>query len=436
MKSKITNFCLFLLLSLASHAQTTSLKDSLPEFSGKKLLVNDSILTFWDKTPIKIDKVSSSPIYRMTYAGGPLIIAGLLVKGSDSNFRTLRNGYAPNFKHSFDNYTQYLPAAVMLGMKIGGVQGRSSWNRMLTSDMFSIAIMASVVNVMKSTAKVTRPDGSNNRSFPSGHAATAFMTATMMHKEYGLTRSPWYSVGAYSVATATAIGRMLNNKHWFSDVMVGAGIGIISTELGYFFGDLIFKDKGITHKGYKIKPININVNPNSFGLYAGLNVMPGTYTLPDGAKLTSSVGSNVGVEGVWYPTAHWGIGGRFTIADMPVTIENEAQMSPLKLMGAYVGPYFSYPITSRWLFSTKLLAGYSYFPEAELKYTLNKKDKTYITSEPGRLSIGTGVALTYFVRQNFGMRFFADYNMLPSFISSGKKVLNSMTFGSSTCIMF
>ena len=70
------------------------------------------------------------------------------------------------------------------------------------------------------------------------------MAATMLHKEYGTTRSPWYSIGGYTVATATAVSRMLNNKHWLSDVMVGAGIGILSTEVGYFLTDLIFKDKG------------------------------------------------------------------------------------------------------------------------------------------------------------------------------------------------
>ena len=48
------------------------------------------------------------------------------------------------------------------------------------------------------------------------------MTATMMSKEYG-GRSPWYSVGAYSVATVTGLMRMANNKHWLSDVLAGAG---------------------------------------------------------------------------------------------------------------------------------------------------------------------------------------------------------------------
>ena len=66
----------------------------------------------------------------------------------------------------------------------------------------------------------------------------------MMHKEYG-DRSPWYSISAFTVATATGISRILNNRHWLSDVLAGAGIGILSTELGYYLADLIFKDKGL-----------------------------------------------------------------------------------------------------------------------------------------------------------------------------------------------
>ena len=103
---------------------------------------------------------------------------------------------------------------------------------MLTADAFSAALMAISVNAIKYTAKVQRPDGSNYKSFPSGHTATAFMTATMLHKEYGLTISPWISVAGYSVAAATGISRQFNNRHWLSDVLVGAGIGILTTELG------------------------------------------------------------------------------------------------------------------------------------------------------------------------------------------------------------
>jgi membrane-associated phospholipid phosphatase len=68
---------------------------------------------------------------------------------------------------------------------------------------------------------------------PSGHTATAFVTATILDMEYR-DASPWISVGGYAVATTTAIYRMANNQHWISDVLIGAGIGIFSTKVVYF----------------------------------------------------------------------------------------------------------------------------------------------------------------------------------------------------------
>ena len=123
---------------------------------------------------------------------------------------------------------------------------RNSAVRWMITCNTCLPLMGGIVFAIKNTAQVERPDGSNRHSFPSGHTATAFMTATMLNKEYGY-KSPWVGIGAYSVATATGLMRMANNKHWLSDVLAGAGIGIITTEIGYLLADLIFKEKGINH---------------------------------------------------------------------------------------------------------------------------------------------------------------------------------------------
>ena len=198
-----------------------------------------------------IDRLADSRAFRMTYVGLPLVAGGLLIKGEDDHFRHLRNDYLPHFNRHADDYLQYLPAAVMLGMKLGGVEGRSSWGRMLTSDAFSALLMGSVVYSLKQTTHVMRPDGSNDHSFPSGHTATAFMTATMLTKEYGH-KSPWIGIGAYSVATATGLMRMANNKHpklQFHDITVpqrngfsfGSGLSLIFQATGHY-GMKLFLD--------------------------------------------------------------------------------------------------------------------------------------------------------------------------------------------------
>lgn len=211
----------------------------------------------------------------MTFVGVPLFIAGWAVKGDKAMFRVNdKNNKKKNtqlltdFKTSIDDYTQFFGPAMVVGLKIGGVEGRSDWPRLLASSALSYGIMAAFVNGIKYTAKEMRPDGSTANSWPSGHTATSFVGATILHKEYGLTRSPWYSVAGYGVATATGVMRVLNNRHWISDVMSGAGLGIISTEFGYAFADLMFKGKGLLRNDLYLD----NENPSFFAISMGIGL--------------------------------------------------------------------------------------------------------------------------------------------------------------------
>lgn len=70
-----------------------------------------------------MERITSSRAYRITYIGVPLIVAGLVVQERDRGFRHLRNDYVPSFRLHYDDYLQYAPAALMLGLKIGGVRG-------------------------------------------------------------------------------------------------------------------------------------------------------------------------------------------------------------------------------------------------------------------------------------------------------------------------
>ena len=67
-----------------------------------------------------------------------------------------------------------------------------------------------------------RPDGSNNHSLPSGHTATAFATAGVLQRHFG-----WKAgVPAYAFAGYVGASRMAANRHYLSDVVLGAGVGI------------------------------------------------------------------------------------------------------------------------------------------------------------------------------------------------------------------
>lgn len=209
----------------------------------------------------------------------------------------------------------------MFGMKALGVKGRSSWGRMLVSNAFSMVLMATAVSTLKQSTLRMRPDGSKRNSFPSGHTANAFMGATILHKEYGATVSPWISVGAYTIATATAIGRQLNNHHWLSDVMVGAGIGILSAEIGYILGDLIFKDKGLLKEKLIDDPLSLEMHPSFLGYYLGTSHIGRFISESESIQIKIQTGVTAGVEGAYFFSPYIGFGGKFNASNATINLQ-------------------------------------------------------------------------------------------------------------------
>ena len=373
-----------------------------------------------------MERITSSRAYRITYIGVPLVVAGLVVQERDHGFRHLRNDYVPSFRFRYDDYLQYAPAALMLGLKIGGVRGRSSWGRMLVSDAFSVALLAGAVNSLKYTCRMPRPDGSNNKSFPSGHTATAFMAATMLHKEYG-GRSPWYSIAGYSMATVTGVSRMLNNKHWLSDVLVGAGIGILSVELGYLFADLIFKDKGLTEFEQDFF-YDRYCRPSFFGMEVSTEVVMGRYRPVSGVVAEFNAGVNLGIEGAWFMNPYVGFGGRTAVSSVPVTLSIAESTDRLDSWSASAGAYFSYPITARWRTGGKVLAGYQYYESFSLDgYTLGGH---------GGPVFGVGTSMTFRANYNLDLRFQTTYYLQPPMACGSRQHLNTLTLGLSANIAF
>ncbi|MDC1109366.1 phosphatase PAP2 family protein [Flavobacteriaceae bacterium] len=145
-----------------------------------------------------------------------------------------------------DDVSQYVPSLAVYGLNALGIKGKNNFkDRTIILGTASL-IMGSTVSVMKKATSIERPDGSNKFSFPSGSTAIAFMGAEFLYQEYKDV-SVWYGITGYLVATGTGFLRMHNNKHWFSDVVTGAGIGIVSTKIAYWIHPLVkrtlFKDK-------------------------------------------------------------------------------------------------------------------------------------------------------------------------------------------------
>jgi uncharacterized membrane protein len=171
------------------------------------------------------------PALMITY--GVVSLNNRLLKKLDYQIQTELYNKLQTCHTRLDDYFQFAPATVAFGRKAAGVKSVHKLKDMVILYALSNLLETGVVYTLKTVSSRMRPDGSSNNSFPSGHTATAFVAAEFLHQEYGH-KSVWISVGGYTVATLIGVGRMSNNRHWFSDVVAGAGIGILTVKMVYW----------------------------------------------------------------------------------------------------------------------------------------------------------------------------------------------------------
>ena len=157
---------------------------------------------------------------------------------SISSFGQASTNYKRYHGDGIDDVLQYTPMAASFLLKAAGVKCRSSWGQRLYKSGASFILCSGTTYLLKHSIHKMRPDGTDNRSFPSGHTAIAFSGATVLHKEFGKT-SPWNSVAGYAVATITAVDRVRRNRHHWEDVATGAAIGFLSAQASYWIVDKI-----------------------------------------------------------------------------------------------------------------------------------------------------------------------------------------------------
>ena len=163
-----------------------------------------------------------------------LIGGGIAINNQDfKNKQTSwHNENYKDFNNKADDFLQLAPHTAVFGLDWIGVKSKHGFKDKVGLMLTGGIIMLGTVQALKYGTKDMRPDGSSANSFPSGHTANAFFGATILAKEYS-DKSILIPIGGYAVATLTGALRMANNRHWASDVLVGAGIGIISGEVAY-----------------------------------------------------------------------------------------------------------------------------------------------------------------------------------------------------------
>lgn len=144
-----------------------------------------------------------------------------------------RNEHIPHFRTRLDDYLQFSPLLLTYGFEAFGMKPKTEPVNRSVILLKSELLMMAAVTALKTTSHTLRPDGSAHTSFPSGHTAEAFAGAVMLSEEYGY-RYKWVPYVSYGLASTVGALRVINNKHYISDVIVAAGIGILCTKISYW----------------------------------------------------------------------------------------------------------------------------------------------------------------------------------------------------------
>lgn len=191
---------------------------------------------------------------------------------SHDAFESIQENY-PDFHTYIDDYLMFLPAAGVYGLNLAGVKGKQHFFDRTVVYLISLSLATVTTNIIKKSTNVLRPDGSDFRSFPSTHTTIAFASATFLHEEYK-DQSIWYGVAGYSIATLAGVLRMMNNRHWMSDVLVGAGLGILTTKAVYLLYPVVKESLGPKFSRKRNKNLSLvpYYSPDHYGIFLNYRI--------------------------------------------------------------------------------------------------------------------------------------------------------------------
>lgn len=180
----------------------------------------------------------------LSYRSGKLVVPGTLMGSGvltavffkdQIKYKIVeqRNRHFGDFHTSADNYLEYASIPIAYGLDIFGVKSKNDFLNRTAILVKGEILMYATTNILKLASHELRPDGTDHYSFPSGHAAQAFATATFLSEEYK-DRLPWMPYAAYTMAGTTGLLRIANNRHYIGDVLFGAGLGLISMKVAYW----------------------------------------------------------------------------------------------------------------------------------------------------------------------------------------------------------
>ena len=159
---------------------------------------------------------------------GPAVV-GTVAAGVASAWDDDLADYVADPEHGFgksfeDGAAPALVGAVVAGVFVGGRLYHGPRFRAVSYDLLDAFVVNwGYTTALKAVIDRERPNGEDEKSFPSGHASNAFTLATVAERHYG-----WKAgLPCYALASLVAASRLQRNKHHLSDVVAGAALGYI-----------------------------------------------------------------------------------------------------------------------------------------------------------------------------------------------------------------
>lgn len=164
------------------------------------------------------------------------------IRNLDTDLRNKISERHPNVGFNADDWLQWAPSASVYALDAAGVKLKHRFRQHLLLDAGSILITGGAGFVMRKVSE--RIDGFEivDTQFPSGHTANAFRGAELLRREMS-GRHPLLQWSGYLVAGLVAGSRLMRNEHHLSEVVAGAGLGILSTSITYGLHQRLLRSK-------------------------------------------------------------------------------------------------------------------------------------------------------------------------------------------------
>jgi len=183
-----------------------------------------------DSCPSFKIKETILPVTLLAYGSSKPIVSA--IGRIDQDIRNQISARYSNISYRADDWLQWAPSASVYALDAAGVKLKHRFREHLLLDAGSIIITGGAGFVMRKVSERIKGFDIKDTQFPSGHTSNAFRGAELLRQEMS-GRHPLLQWSGYLVAGLVAGSRLMRGEHYLSEVVAGAGLGILSTKITY-----------------------------------------------------------------------------------------------------------------------------------------------------------------------------------------------------------